>query len=94
MEVVQSRFYGILKDLLIDIADSEFVSIDFEFSGIARSQFKRREPQGRGPPDIQARYLETREAAQRYLIIQFGLTVATKDAKSGMKEIKLSICNS
>jgi poly(A)-specific ribonuclease len=85
MEVTQSSFYGSLMSILLDIAEAEFVTIDFEFSGIARNQFKPFNSGGRskGRPPVQERYKETKDAASRYQILQFGLTAAKRDLQTG-----------
>lgn len=43
---------------------------------------------GSGKPTLQQRYLETKEAAERYQILQFGLTCVKQDVENGKYILK------
>ncbi|KAI9713645.1 MAG: hypothetical protein M1812_006617 [Candelaria pacifica] len=77
MDVDKNCFQSLLLDILTAISKAHFVSIDFEFSGISsRQPFKPATLDGAdtGKQTLQERYEETKEAAERYQILQIGLT--------------------
>ncbi|KAL2864456.1 ribonuclease H-like domain-containing protein [Aspergillus lucknowensis] len=78
MDVTAQTFPYHLPRILEDLASSAFVAIDLEFSGIATA------PQGRaGPPQtLQQRYQEVKEGADRYQILQVGLTFCHEDIEA------------
>lgn len=82
MDVTVQSFDHHLSRVLDDLVSCCFVSLDFEFSGIARST-------GRGPSTstgahtLQDRYAETKVAAEKYSIIQIGLTICHEDTETG-----------
>lgn len=81
MEVDKHSFYPLLPDILTDISEAHFVAIDLELSGVPSKQ-----PgggNGSGKPTLQQRYLETKEAAERYQILQIGLTCVKQDLENG-----------
>ncbi|TKA29813.1 hypothetical protein B0A50_03177 [Salinomyces thailandicus] len=78
MDVDKVAFYPLLPDILTDISEAHFVAIDLELSGVPTKQV-RKEP---GKPSLQARYAETKDAAERYQILQIGLTCVTQDAEN------------
>ncbi|SMR49653.1 unnamed protein product [Zymoseptoria tritici ST99CH_1A5] len=82
MDVDKTSFYPLLLDILTDISDAAFVTIDLELSGIPT-----KDPAA-GKPTLQQRYLETKEAAERYQILQIGITCVEQDASSGKYVLK------
>ncbi|KAJ9666986.1 hypothetical protein H2201_002819 [Coniosporium apollinis] len=74
MEVDRTAFYPRLLEILQHISESHFVAIDVELSGIAS---KSRISQGR--QTLQERYSQVRDAANRYQILQIGLTCVEQD---------------
>lgn len=77
MDVEKNSFQSVMFDILVAISKAHFVSIDFEFSGISSKQpFKPATIDGAdaGRQTLQERYEETKEAAERYQILQIGLT--------------------
>jgi poly(A)-specific ribonuclease len=80
MEVPSHKFSSELVKILKLIADSHFVALDLEFSGIA----SRRARTGRSRLSLQQVYEETREAADQYQILQVGLTIVEEDAQKGI----------
>ncbi|KAK5118286.1 hypothetical protein LTR62_002799 [Meristemomyces frigidus] len=74
MDVDKVSFYPLLPDLLTDISQAHFVAIDLELSGVPSKGVH-----SVGKPSLQQRYLETKEAAERYQILQFGLTCVEQD---------------
>ena len=81
MEVDKVSFYPLLLDALTDISEAHFVAIDLELSGVPTK--KTRSRGGAGRPTLQERYLETKEAAERYQILQIGLTCVQQDFENG-----------
>ncbi|KAH8705276.1 putative CAF1 family ribonuclease [Talaromyces proteolyticus] len=72
-----------LPDILQALSDCSFVAIDFEFSGIAshRNISSRHQT-------LQERYTDTKEAAEKFQILQVGLTIAHEDTVSGVYTLK------
>ena len=91
MDVTSYTFQAQLPKLLKAIAGSHFVAIDFELSGIAS---KQRQPGGSlgfdGNQTLQQRYIEIKEAAERYQILQVGLTCVEQDTQRGIVYISLT----
>ncbi|KAK4540188.1 hypothetical protein LTR36_009686 [Oleoguttula mirabilis] len=79
MEVDKVSFYPLLLDIFTDISEAHFVAIDLELSGVP-SKGMRADP---GKPTLQQRYRETKEAAERYQILQIGITCVKQDTDSG-----------
>lgn len=84
MDVDKVSFYPLLLDILKDISEAHFVAIDLELSGVPSKQ-QRSDP---GKPTLQERYLETKEAAERYQILQIGITCAQQDTDHGQYILK------
>lgn len=86
MDVTNTTFYPLLLEILTDVSNSHFVAFDLELSGVPSKQsaFAAQKPGARpGKPTLQQRYTETKEAAERYQILQIGLTCVQQDAESG-----------
>lgn len=79
MDVDKIAFQPRLLTILEAIAEAEFVSFDLELSGVPVKQ-----PGDTGKPSLQKRYLETKEAAEKYQILQIGLTCVTLDHALGV----------
>lgn len=86
MEVDKVSFYPLLLDLLTDISEAHFVAFDLELSGVPTKKVKS--DRGSGRPSLQERYLETKEAAEHYQILQIGLTCVQQDVKNGKYVLK------
>ncbi|KAL5045516.1 hypothetical protein BDW71DRAFT_198248 [Aspergillus fruticulosus] len=86
MDVTAQTFPYHLSKMLEDLASSAFVAIDLEFSGIVTaSQGKH----GAGPPQsLQQRYQELKESADKYQILQVGLTFCQEDAEAAKYTLK------
>lgn len=79
MEVDAASFPHHLLGLFINISEADFVSFDLELSGIP-SRLPNRQPRpGGGKFTLEERYAETREGANRYQILQVGITCARFD---------------
>ncbi|KAI9726640.1 MAG: hypothetical protein M1828_001007 [Chrysothrix sp. TS-e1954] len=75
MEVNRDTFSSVLPTILKRIADSSFVVLDLELSGIPhRTGWSLKDK-----PTLQQRYAELREAAGKYHILQVGLTCVEAD---------------
>lgn len=76
MDITATSFYPVLLDILKDVSEAHFVALDLELSGVPSKSIN---PERTGKPSLQERYRETKEAAERYQILQFGLTCVTQD---------------
>ena len=86
MEVNKTSFYPLLLDIITDISESHFVAIDLELSGVPSKGAKS--SSGPGRPSLQERYLEIKEAAERYQILQIGLTCVQQDIENAKYVLK------
>ena len=87
MDVSRHRFQACLPFILEDIANAHFVSIDLELSGIPGPQTKRSQMDGvssSGKPTLQERYIDTKQAVERYQVLQLGLTCVIEDMDCGL----------
>ncbi|KAK5945582.1 hypothetical protein PMZ80_002787 [Knufia obscura] len=78
MDITKNQFGPEAVRLLQNIADSHFISFDFEFSGIAERNRDRS-----GKPTVQDRYEETRASVHEYQPLQIGLTLVKLDEEKG-----------
>ena len=78
MEVDAASFAHHLLGLFVNISEAEFVSFDLELSGIP-SRLPNKPPRGPGRLTLQERYAETKTGADRYQILQVGITCARFD---------------
>ncbi|KAI9826297.1 MAG: Mitochondrial beta-keto-acyl synthase [Thelocarpon impressellum] len=85
MDVDKSSFQPLLPSMLEAISTAHFIAIDLELSGIHKQPYRanpNRTPGG-GKQTLQQRYKETKEAAERYQILQVGMTCVTEDTAKG-----------
>ena len=86
MDVTGHTFQSELPRILEAIANSRVVCFDLELSGIPGKQTGQARASGRsedGKQTLQKRYEETKRAAERYQILQLGLTCVEEDLKTG-----------
>ena len=87
MDVDRHTFHWQLPSMLRALAGAHFVAVDFELSGIQSKTMHRVVPTGNrshgGKQTLQQRYEEAREAAERYQILQVGLTIVKEDLEAG-----------
>jgi len=81
MDITKTSFYPLLLDILTDISESYFVAFDLELSGVPVKQPSANRRVGR--PSLQERYQEVKEAAEKYSILQIGLTCVREDVDTG-----------
>jgi poly(A)-specific ribonuclease len=74
MEVDRVSFPHHLLGVLTALSESHFVSLDLEFSGISS-----RPPNSRGKQTLEERYAETKAAAEKFTILQVGITCVHQD---------------
>ncbi|KXT11067.1 hypothetical protein AC579_8543 [Pseudocercospora musae] len=74
MDVNKTSFYPLLPDILTDISKAHFVAIDLELSGIPSHA-----AWGAGKRTLDERYRAVKLAAERYQILQIGLTCVEQD---------------
>lgn len=86
MDVSPAEFQIRLPSILDAISSAHFVTIDLELSGIPGQQsnrFRVSEALSKKPP-LQQRYEETKVAAEKYQVLQFGITCVEEDRVRGM----------
>ena len=85
MLVTGHNFHSQLFSILGAISRSHFVSLDLELSGIPSKQFKfkAKGQSGDGKQTLQQRYEEVKAAAERYHVLQLGLTCVEEDRDRG-----------
>ena len=79
MDVDAISFPHHLLGILIAISEADFVSFDLEYSGIPNRMPGRIARQDPGRATLQDRYAETKAGAERYTILQIGITCARFD---------------
>lgn len=82
MDIQKSQFPQELVGIIQHVSESHFIAFDLEFSGIAG---RRKAPPGgkRGKLTLQEMYTDLKEAAEKYQILQVGLTVVKEDKDTG-----------
>ena len=86
MDITRQNFQAKLPFVLEDIANADFVAIDLELSGIPGQQFNKPRTDGQGLsglPTLQERYADIKKAAERYQVLQLGITCALADHSKG-----------
>ncbi|KAJ6118456.1 Ribonuclease CAF1 [Penicillium samsonianum] len=84
MDITAVTFPDCFPSILNDISTSCFVSVDFELSGVV---FKPSTPQSQAQT-VQERYVEAKAAAERYQILQVGLTTCHEDKENATYTLK------
>lgn len=90
MDVTGSNFQSLLPSILDAVATAHFVTIDLELSGIPGQQMNKSRVNGEGTsgkPSLQQRYEETKTAAERYQVLQLGLTCVDEDQDRGTETL-------
>ena len=86
MDIDSFNFGAQLPFILTAISRSRFVSMDLELSGIPSKQATKAKDRLRdegGKQTLQDRYAETKAAAERFQILQLGLTCVEEDIQRG-----------
>ncbi|RMZ67934.1 caf1 family ribonuclease [Pyrenophora seminiperda CCB06] len=78
MDVDADSFPHHLLGLFVNISEADFVSFDLELSGIP-SRIQDKPARGSGRLTLEERYAETKMGADRYQILQVGITCARFD---------------
>lgn len=74
MDVDRDSFTALLPTILKRISTAHFVAFDFEHSGIPTQRIDRN-----GKPSLQQKYSDIKAAAERYHILQVGITCVEWD---------------
>lgn len=82
MDVGPRGFLNQLPTILNAIAEAHFVAIDLELSGIPARK-PRASGEDRVKPNLQSRYEETKMAAEKYQVLQLGITCVGEDRDKG-----------
>lgn len=82
MDIGPRAFLHQLPTILNAIADAHFVAIDLELSGIPTRKL-RAAGEDNSKPNLQSRYEETRMAAEKYQVLQLGITCVEEDKDKG-----------
>ena len=82
MDVTKAEFPRQIVNIIQHVAESHFIAFDLEFSGVAG---RRKVPQGskRDKLTLQEMYDDVKEAAEKYQILQVGLTFVKEDQDRG-----------
>ena len=87
MDITKYSFEPHFAELLSNIQHCTFVAIDLELSGIptrsAYDRILRGTPERPGKQTLQERYHECKQAAERYQVLQLGLTIVEEDEEHG-----------
>ena len=78
MDITHARFPLELLKIIQEVSESHFIAFDLEFSGVAG-----RRPNGTGKLSLQEYYEDVKAAAEKYQILQVGLTIVKEDLKRG-----------
>ncbi|KAI9877124.1 MAG: hypothetical protein M1830_004719, partial [Pleopsidium flavum] len=87
MDVDRISFQPRLPALLEAIANAHFVAFDLELSGIQSRQFntaKATDGTHEGKRTLQQRYEDMKDAAERYQVLQVGITCVEEDSERGL----------
>ena len=87
MDVNPAEFQSRLPSILDAVASAHFVTLDLELSGISGQQLNRFKAAGEtvsGKPPLQQRYEEIKAAAERYQVLQLGITCVEEDRSRGL----------
>lgn len=82
MDILPRAFLPQLPNILNAIAGAHFVAIDLELSGIPAKK-PRAAGEDRSKPNLQSRYEETKIAAEKYQVLQLGITCVREDREKG-----------
>ena len=89
MDVRGQTFYPLILDLLTDISEACFVAVDLELSGVPSKQPGQNSSKNDdGKPSLEERYQEVKASAERYQILQIGLTCVKEDVGGGKYILK------
>lgn len=75
-----------LQPMLTALSNSHFVAIDFELSGIfskTATKIKEDDPRTSRKQTLQERYDEVKAAAEKFQILQMGITIGREDVERG-----------
>ena len=88
MNVNYKNFMGNLGLMLRALSHAHFVSIDLELSGIQSKTFSKEKPPSSGSRSnkqtLQERYIEVKEAAEKFQVLQVGFTFVREDGENGL----------
>lgn len=80
MEISRKEFPFEVVHIIRHITEAHFVAIDLELSGIAP---RVQGGNGGAKRSLQEVYQEAKEAAEKYAVLQFGLTIVKEDIEHG-----------
>ena len=84
MEVDRNSFQSRLLGILTALSDAHFVSLDLELSGVP----SKRPNSSRHKQTLEERYKEVKEAAERYQVLQVGLTCVEQDLEKDVYTVR------
>ncbi len=86
MDINLSNFHARLPSLLRAVSDAHFIAIDLELSGIPGHQIHKPRVGGNqtgGKATLQERYEDTKKAAEKYQVLQLGMTCVEEHKDRG-----------
>ena len=97
MDVSRRQFQWQLPRILRAMSHSHFVAIDLELSGIQSrpSYFARAAEVSKQKQTLQQRYEEIKDAAEKYQVLQIGLTCVDENLEEGspcQSTIHVALC--
>jgi len=89
MDIPNSRFPQEVVRIIQEVAESHFIALDLEFSGVAS---RRSVQNSGGKPSLQEYYDYVKAAAEKYQVLQVGLTIVKEDLTKGMRMDSGCLC--
>ena len=86
MNIIKADWPYALHPMLSALSNAHFVAIDFELSGISHkgtSKVRDDHPSASRKQTLQERYGEVKAAAEKYQILQMGITMVKEDVERG-----------
>lgn len=77
-----------LLPILQHISKASYVAFDLEFSGIKSTQRRTNEA---GKPSLQQLYEENREVAEKFTIVQVGITCVEENLEKGVLNVAIDM---
>ena len=84
MDVTKEQWPQMLQPMLTALSNAHFVSFDLELSGISTKTSKSPDTEGSRKQTLEQRYQEMKAAAEKYQILQIGITVVREDTERGV----------
>ena len=84
MDVNREDWPYMLQPMLTALSNAHFVSIDLELSGISTKASRAADDDTARKQTLQERYTEMKAAAEKYQVLQLGITIVREDVERGV----------